>query len=161
MRTVKAFMIAALAALGLAPALAQGIGPSEFEALTGTYGTTITREDVEAQNCVQDVDLIGNWEIEIDAAGIMTFRFEPLRYQPEEDFGGVPYQNRHVYLIDAGQLKLGAGSGKHLCCLAGVPVNGVYEWTADSESLEIVAIEDLCLARRVVLTAHPFVRMGP
>lgn len=161
MRTVKAFMIAALTALVSGSVVAQGIGPTEFEALTGTYRTTISREDIEAQNCVQEVDLIGNWEIEIDAAGMITFRFEPLRYQPEEDFGGMPYQNRHVYLIDAGQLKLGAGSGKHLCCLAGVPVNGVYEWTADSESLEIVAIEDLCLARRVVLTAHPLVRMQP
>ena len=157
----KTFMLVALATFGLGSALAQGIGPSEFEELTGTYRTTIVREDLETQNCVREVDLIGNWEVEIDAAGIVTFRFEPLSYQPGEDFGGMPYQNRHVYLIEEGQLKLGAGTGKHLCCIAGVPVNGVYAWTAADETLQVSAIEDLCLARRVILTAHPLRRIGP
>lgn len=100
----------------------RGRGPASCapEPLTGTYRTTILREDLEAQNCVQEVDLIGG-----------------------------------------GQLKLGAGTGKHLCCLAGAPVNGVYEWTAASETLRVTAIDDLCLARRVVLTAHPLRRIGP
>lgn len=120
----------------------------DVRALAGSYATTLTRDDLRAQNFYIDEDLVGAWTVRIDEDGHVHWSY----LGPD---GERSYALTGVYVLHRGELILGAEEGPYACRdLYGV-TSGAYRYEPSEDGLRLTVVEDACIERRIILTAHP------
>ena len=113
----------------------------------GTYGTTITEVDVPAAFPAEAIPLfIGQWQTTFSEGGRFTIAKD----------GEVVVEGRYTVTTD--QLIFTDEKGPMNCADAGEGPSGTYQWNLDGKTLPLTLLEDDCLGRVTVLTAHPWSR---
>ena len=120
----------------------------DVRALAGSYVTTLTKDDLRAQNFYIDKDLVGTWTVQIEEDGHVHWSY----LGPG---GERSYTLTGVYVLHRGELVLGAEEGPYACRdLYGV-TSGAYRYEPSVDALRLTVVEDACIERRIILTAHP------
>lgn len=142
----------AVVIVGVLASLALAKAPEVLEELTGTYRTTLAYEDLTAQDFREPADLVGTWTMTFHEGGYLDYT-----YRSETPEG--MYEINSVYVVHNDRIYVGAETGAYRCQdIYGVTA-GVYSWSRQSNgSLVLTAIEDGCIERRIVFTAHPLIR---
>lgn len=116
-------------------AISEGLSP-------GTYTTTITEADIPPSVPPELIpELVGQWEIELTEAG---------SYIVSKD-NEVMVVGR--YTSNPSRVVLTDLEGPIACLFPG-GATSVYEWTFGNDILSFSTIQDPCVGRMIILTAH-------
>src|SRR6056297_3120093 len=132
-----------MALVGSLVTLAHALPRAVLEELAGTYQTTVTQADIEAQEFYLPVDLVGTWTITLREDGDIIWHYESAT-------NARTYEMRGVWLVHGDRIYVGHETGPHPCNIA----SGVYTWTWADDALVLTASEDPCIQRRIIATAH-------
>jgi hypothetical protein len=114
----------------------------EDEALAGEFAVTIAVEDVPPE-LTNGASLVGRWQIGFGADGTYT--------RGRQDVGELATGR---FEIDGDRLSLIGEAGLLACPASGADVGAVYEWELTAGQLRLVAIEEPCATRRLLLTTR-------
>jgi hypothetical protein len=151
MRATVLLALALALLLSLSPGSVMGQEPESR--LQGAYAVTIATEDVP-QELIGGASLIGRWQITFGADGAYVLE--------RQDVGALV---RGQFQVDENRLVLRGETGV-TACEAG-PENDLaatYEWQIANGRLLLVAVEEPCARRRLLLTTRtlsPFVACPP
>lgn len=108
----------------------------------GDFGVTIAVEDVPPE-LSNGASLVGRWQITFDDDGAYT--------RGRQDVGQLAAGS---FTVSGNQLTLAAETGVLACPASGDGSPALYEWERDGDRLRLVAIEEPCATRRLLLTTR-------
>ena len=121
------------------PATAQ----DEDAPLQGEFAVTIAPEDVP-RDLIDGASLIGRWQITFNADGSFA--------RARQDVGTLASGQ---FQTDGGRVTLQPESGLLACPPTGeTEASATYEWEITGERLRLIAIEEPCVGRRLLLTTR-------
>ena len=138
-----AFVIAMVAGTASLPTAAA----SSVDLPSGIYSTTIIAADLPAEVPPEFVAiLVGYWEIEFTDSGSFIVNKD-----------GSPVAVGR-YNSNPGRVIMSDQDGLLACTDAPGIGTGIYRWTLSGNDLLLTTVNDRCVGRNLVLTAHPLTK---